>query len=42
MLDGFLPRTSRIDRVERQGDYDELAGDLMGWLVIEIIAGCNF
>ena len=26
MPDGLLPRTSRIDRVQRQGDFDELAG----------------
>jgi len=30
MPDGFLAGTSRIDRIERQRDFDELAGDLMG------------
>jgi hypothetical protein len=26
VADGFFPRTSHIDRVQRQGDFDELAG----------------
>ena len=26
MADGLLPRTRHIDRVQRQGDFDELAG----------------
>ena len=30
MPDGLLPRASRIDRIQRQGDFDEFAGGFDG------------
>ena len=30
MPDGFLPRASGVDGIQRQGDFDELAGGFDG------------
>lgn len=37
MPDGFLPRTSRINRVERQGDLDQPAGGFDGGVGHEVM-----